>query len=113
LVERLGRSASLASGSGIDIARVGPTTPKPSGGMLPTQHGPDWIPVSSIHLSPSTRERLRRPVTFLADCHAILGNAFDELERGFWEDAESQVRAASGVSKAGDIADFPAERGRR
>jgi hypothetical protein len=26
------------------FARVGPTTPKPSGAKLPTRHGPDWIP---------------------------------------------------------------------
>jgi hypothetical protein len=39
-------------------ARVGPTTPKPFRAKLPTRHGPDRTPTPSIHLSPSTRERL-------------------------------------------------------
>src|SRR5262249_24554645 len=41
-----------------ELARFGPTTPKPSGAKLPTRHGPGWNWVPSIRLSPSTRERL-------------------------------------------------------
>jgi hypothetical protein len=59
--------ASRSGAMGTTIARVGPTTPKPYGAKLPTQHAPVGLRPLLIHMPPLPSEPLTCPPSRVTD----------------------------------------------